>query len=549
MLRRWQERFVEHYFEKNQSDYLLEATPGAGKTLAAAAVSSRALRARLIDRVIFVVPRLPLKPQVAKAVHGLGVDLRPGWKPADAWPVEANGIVITYQTLASQPALLRLFSGQASTMFIFDEAHHGGDDSTWGTAMRTAAEEASYRLLTSGTPFRTSGTAIPFVTYVDGEAQPDYAYGYGQALGDEIVRAVNFPRRGGPMRWRLGTEHHTADLQDSSLSDEHSRQALRTAVDPEQDWVRAVLTESTDLLRELRSTDPQAGGNYQATTISAAQKVAVQLRTLVGSENVVLATSKDAEGTDAATAAIDRFRHGSAMWLVSCDMVTEGIDIPRLRVLVYAKTDLTALAFRQAVGRVVRRPDDHDYSYVFIPDHPTLRALAEEIEDQINAWLKEETEEVLREFSDEAMEPRLFIAEAAEATDEGTIRAGDHYTADEWARAKHVQLQNDVTVGMDTTKVILLLRSASVLPGVTPPPPREVEPPYQAQERLRKQNNQLAKRIAYVHGYEHAQVNQTANMAVGIRRLADASNDELKRRLEILRDWLATGLEPCRNVG
>ena len=49
-----------------------------------------------------------------------------------------------------------------------------------------------------------------------------------------------------------------------------------------------------------------------------------------------------------------RFAAGPTPWLVAVRMVSEGVDIPRLRVGVYATTTTTELFFRQAVGRFVR---------------------------------------------------------------------------------------------------------------------------------------------------------------------------------------------------
>lgn len=546
VLRDWQRDFVEDYFEKNQADYLLEATPGAGKTIAAAAIADRALRGRQIERVIVVVPRLALKTQITDAFHGVGVSLQPKWKPGDGWPAGFDGIVITWHTLASQPALLRTFAARATTMFIFDEAHHGGDESTWGTAMKYAAEEARYRLLTSGTPFRTKGTAIPGVRYVDGLAVPDFAYGYTDALRDEVVRYVNFHRRGGHMEWSVGDAHFAADLHDDALAEERARQALRTAIDPHMDWVRTVLDEAHRLLLDLRKSDPRAGANYQAASVAHAKAVAVALRMIAGPNAVEIATSDD----DDAAAAIARFRDGHALWLVSCDMVTEGIDVPRLRLLVYAKAELTALAFRQAVGRVVRKPDEHDHSYVFIPDHPILRKFAEEIEEQIKAWLTEDVDEILRERI-EVSEPRVFLAEVAQATDEGTIRSGEPYTPQEWAHAERIKMQDDATAAMDTWLVIKLLRNQAHFPAATPPEPQApaTEPEYKRHERLRTLNNRLAKQIGQQWNFEFAHVNQSANTAVGVRKIADASVEQLERRSAFLRTWLTEGEEPRRAAG
>ena len=59
-------------------------------------------------------------------------------------------------------------------------------------------------------------------------------------------------------------------------------------------------------------------------------------------------------------------------------MVSEGVDIPRLRVGVYATTTSTELFFRQAVGRLVRwtRGVPRQRAWLFIPDDPRLRTPA-----------------------------------------------------------------------------------------------------------------------------------------------------------------------------
>jgi superfamily II DNA or RNA helicase len=62
-------------------------------------------------------------------------------------------------------------------------------------------------------------------------------------------------------------------------------------------------------------------------------------------------------------------------------MVSEGVDIPRLRVGVYASTVVTELFFRQAVGRFVRwtRGLASQKAYVYLPDDPRLRQHAFQI--------------------------------------------------------------------------------------------------------------------------------------------------------------------------
>ena len=65
------------------------------------------------------------------------------------------------------------------TLVIFDEIHHAGIDSGWGTSAQEAFRESAAAILClTGTPFRTSRDAIVFVPNDDGRAIPDYRYGY-----------------------------------------------------------------------------------------------------------------------------------------------------------------------------------------------------------------------------------------------------------------------------------------------------------------------------------------------------------------------------------
>jgi superfamily II DNA or RNA helicase len=91
---------------------------------------------------------------------------------------------------------------------------------------------------------------------------------------------------------------------------------------------------------------------------------------------------------------IAAFRNSSKKWLVSVAMVSEGVDIPRLRVLVYLPNARTELAFRQAVGRVVRTttPDDDTRAYVVIPTLEAFEQYARRVEEEIPHHKGKDTE-------------------------------------------------------------------------------------------------------------------------------------------------------------
>src|SRR3954454_15225869 len=70
--------------------------------------------------------------------------------------------------------------------------------------------------------------------------------------------------------------------------------------------------------------------------------------------------------------------------MVAVRMVSEGVDIPRLAVGVYATNASTPLFFAQAIGRFVRARLPGETATVFLPSVPQLLGLASEMEAQRN---------------------------------------------------------------------------------------------------------------------------------------------------------------------
>ena len=70
-------------------------------------------------------------------------------------------------------------------------------------------------------------------------------------------------------------------------------------------------------------------------------------------------------------------------WIVACTMMSEGIDIPRLRVGAYAITITTKLYFRQFLGCITRRtprPNGVQVRYCYMPADLRITYLAREVE-------------------------------------------------------------------------------------------------------------------------------------------------------------------------
>ena len=118
---------------------------------------------RTLDRSWSCARRRRCAPSGPTPPTRVGLHLDPRWRNADgAWRDDVDGVVVTYQQVASAPDLFAHHLGRP-TFVVLDEIHHAGESATWGTALRTAFDGARHRLALSGTPFRSDARAIPFV--------------------------------------------------------------------------------------------------------------------------------------------------------------------------------------------------------------------------------------------------------------------------------------------------------------------------------------------------------------------------------------------------
>ena len=79
---------------------------------------------------------------------------------------------------------------------------------------------------------------------------------------------------------------------------------------------------------------------------------------------------------------IEAFAEGDQRWMVAVRMVSEGVDVPRLSVGVYATSTSTPLFFAQAVGRFVRARRRGETASVFLPSVPLILEHAARLEDE-----------------------------------------------------------------------------------------------------------------------------------------------------------------------
>lgn len=560
-LRPWQQEALERFEAHDGADFLAVATPGAGKTSFALTAACRALAACRAVRSVAVVPTQHLKYQWATAGERFGLHLDPDWSAGyGALPSDVHGVVVTYQQVAANPeSLRRLVQG---AFVVLDEIHHAADARSWGDGVRIAFEHAKTRLCLSGTPFRSDQSRIPFIRYVGEEAVADYEYGYGDALQDRgVVRQVYFPRTNGRMEWTAPDGSVIGASFDDKLTRTLSSQRLRTALDLSGEWLPTVLRRAHRQLQHIRRTDPRAGGMVISMDQDHARGIARTLTSVTG-ETAVVVTSDDPDASNK----ISSYGESSVPWIVAVRMVSEGVDIPRLRVGVYATNTATDLFFRQAVGRLVRFSGNtrQQNAYMFIPDDWRLRGFAMGIAEQRRHSLRKpdrpdegepESDELQDPLEEELREEQLSLfapISAVPLDEEGRPIAddtdGEVFDGEEDGGEPGESEELIPGMAADDSECAVAATGDGVFSLTAPdlPPPVVALEPLPAppttrhgrKRELRERNSECVRNLVRLTKRRHADVNLELNRRAGIRRVTEATLQQLERRLQHAEQWL-----------
>ncbi len=525
LLRSWQEEATAAVRAHSGTSFLASATPAAGKTTFGLHVAHRMLSAGFVSRVVVAGPTTHICRQWAADAARYGIDLEPN-RPNSDGPESADfhGVAVTYQTIAAGPDPHRLAAARRPTLLIADEPHHMGDQAAWGLQTRKAFDGARFRLLLSGTPFRSDNSAIPWVAYdAEGLSRADYAYGYPQALVDRVCRPITFLPYDGEMEWVSDGRLRSADF-DLVLPAVEAARRLRTALSPEGEWMGEVLRDADAKLSEVRADGhPEAGGLVIASDQDHARAIAARLGSIAGERpELVMSDEPDASRR------IAEFASSDQRWLVSVLMVSEGVDIPRLRVGVYATAARTELFFRQVVGRFIRatpRPR-RQMSYLLMPADSRLKALAHEIELErrhaldLSPGAEEEIEEI---------DPPPERPESGEGF--AALSSGDAELDEAIMSETTLQLFPTDDPKPKARKATAVAKPEVASEDVEP----ERESAYAARERLREERRGLVAKVARRTGKSHREVQARINRATRTRSVTSATIDQLERGNAMLR--------------
>ncbi len=419
---------------------------------------------------------------------------------------------------------------------------------------------ARRRLALTGTPFRSDANPIPFVTYTaepDGgqRSASDYVYGYGPALEDAVVRPVIFLAYSGEMRWRTRAGDEITATLGTPMTKDQIAQAWRTALDPAGEWVSRVLEAADKRLTEVRRGMPDAGGLVIAGDHEDARAYAALLRGLTGKRPVVVLSDDKA-----ASKKISSFAVSDERWMVAVRMVSEGVDIPRLAVGVYATSVSTALFFAQAVGRFVRVRQRGETASVFLPSVPLLLSYAAELEAErdhvLRSPLAETPEDELAEAQRERDTPDAFDEPAFQPLNASAHFDRVLYDGGEFGTATAAgSPEEEDFLGLpgllDPDQVRALLRqrqdaqitarsraaasAASDAPPAAPPVSR------QALAALRKELNGLVGAWSHRTGQPHGVIHAELRRACGGPPLPQATADQIRTRIDTIRRWAVSG--------
>ncbi len=544
-LRAWQAEALQAYMASQPRDFLAVATPGAGKTTFALRIATELMAKGAVRRVTVVCPTEHLKTQWSESAARVGLTLDPDFTNAQGEEGSFfDGVCVTYAQVAANPGLHRRRTAARPTLVILDEIHHGGDALSWGDGIREAFQGAARRLSLTGTPFRSDDSPIPFVEYADDgdgvlRSRADYTYGYAEALRDGVVRPVMFLSYSGQMRWQTKQGDVVEATLGEPLTKDMTGQAWRTALNPAGDWIQAVLAAADERLTAVRKSIPDAGGLVIATDQKAARAYAERLEGISGQRPTVV-LSDDAGASDR----IAEFSAGDGRWMIAVRMVSEGVDVPRLAVGVYATSASTPLFFAQAIGRFVRARKRGETATVFLPSVPQLLGLAAEMEVERDHALGEKRDdgELLLEranseeqASDQLAFPGFEALESDASFDRALFDGGEFGLGAEAGSDEEADFLG-IPGLLEPEQVTTLLRKRQAAQSAQPKKAAPVSDPRRRRE-ARKELTSLVSAWAQKSGQPHAFVHAELRRICGGPEVARASVEQIESRIGQVRRW------------
>jgi len=388
--RGWQIEATKKFYEEIKTNrvFLLHAGVGSGKTLWASSIIKNFIDDGF-DVVIFS-PKDAIKIDWANECKKFNIELDIKLVPQYSWKNSFNGVSLCYQVLKNNTNSLKEQITN-KTIVVLDEHHHASDSGSWGIELENICENAGVILCLTGTPFRSDNERIPFVKYketksndIDGwEIETDYSYTYAQSVKDRICCPTSFR----PIDVIINGESRILIGEEDK---KYLNQAIK-ASNGNSNFIDNAFNQANRELKGIRNTYyPEAKGLIIANTIEDAKSIYTNLQRQNISCSII---TSDADST---TETIKDFRNNNKHWVVTVQMVSEGVNIPQIRVILYLNNITTRTYFEQVMGRGVRNCKVYknaiDHCYFYYPNFSLFTEVAETLEAGYKHFVIEENE-------------------------------------------------------------------------------------------------------------------------------------------------------------
>lgn len=405
VLREWQKEAFDRYVENDdQRVFALEAAPGAGKTLFAAVATRYELDNHPeITHVICIAPWKPIIESMRKSFGSLLMEVRDGFhydRKAGILQRPPLGDVTldTYAGFCKQDTVdvLRdwIERYQFRFMLILDEVHHTNIcDGSWGPFATAIAEMASKVLVMSGTYFRSDNKAISFLSYEDNRPVTNYRITYSECVQKRYVRQVAFRVCDPQLEFYSASTGKCKTIATSRIPKVSSKmlaKAKKEILDPQGLHVGWMINEAWTQLQMMRKKWPDAAclvvcqpKNTTSSEVKMVHAVAKRIAEITGC--IPPTVTCDDKASHNRITSFRGTEHNPCYepFLCAVRMVSEGVDIPRIRMVLFLSYTDSEMLFRQIVGRCIRYingKEDDTAACVVYPRFPVMSEFAERFE-------------------------------------------------------------------------------------------------------------------------------------------------------------------------
>lgn len=399
-LRKWQREALDRFIEsEDEKTFVLEAAPGAGKSRFAAFASQYALSHYGISHVIFIAPWVPILRSVKDNFHPLQLEVRDKFhydkKSGRLQRIPSVDITLdTYSGFCNHTTVdtLREWKERSgfSFMLILDEIHHANTvTGKWGVSIAAVAEMASKLIVMSGTYFRSDNRPISFLEYDGDKPRTNFSIGVTECVANRYTRQISF-RFHDPVLEIVSPGMRAArNWQISKLPTSSPKLlavAKREVLDAKGQHVENLVSDAWKELTAMRKKWSDAACLIVCRSGSHGEEE----RVIHSVEELVLKVTgcrPEVVTSDDSTSRgrLENFTKSSDPFLCAIRMVSEGVDIPRIRMILFLSYTDSEMLFRQIVGRCARYikgEEDDTAALVILPKFRVMADFAKRYEDE-----------------------------------------------------------------------------------------------------------------------------------------------------------------------